>query len=446
MEKPNGISSIEALTERFIAAFPPHSTGPRTVGREAEYPVVTANGQCADVRRLWSYLLTDGDLTPQYGPRQTPYWLSAGRTKRQQSEMVVGLQGEDFSYALEVGIGTVEINTRPCSDLLTLRAIQERAVRRLVRAAAQLGWLVLGYGIQPRTPPSLRIMAPKDRYLSLYRAMGDAWLWYTVTASDQLQMSICAAEMVEILNYGNLIAPLLIALCGNSPIYNGKPSPFCSAREGHMARILAQEQRHGMPRHPYASIADYIETVSQATHLIRKADGTVVLGTRTFADYLREVGPDYDAFLYHEHYVWNSARLRAAYGTIEIRPCCQQPWTEHMAAAALTLGLIEASQPMSDYLQELFGADYWQEMRNFHEQVISLGLAAPRPAPTFWSHIVALAEEGLRNRGFGEERLLSPIWRRLDRRVNPAQRARQIFAIDGMAGLLRHACVTPTVR
>ena len=32
--------------------------------------------------------------------------------------VIVGLEGEDYSYALEVGLGTVEINTRPCRESL----------------------------------------------------------------------------------------------------------------------------------------------------------------------------------------------------------------------------------------------------------------------------------------------------------------------------------------
>ena len=433
--------SIHALADRFTAAFPPTLSGPRTVGREAEYPVVTATGVCADVRRLWPLLLADGDLTPQYGARQQSAW-SPATGRREQTEMIVGLTGIDFSYALEVGVGTVEINTRPCTDLLTLQAIHERALRRLVRAATRHGWLVLGYGIQPVSPPSLRLMTPKPRYLSLYRAMGDAWLWYTVTASDQLHVAICEREMMQLLNYGNMIAPLLIALCGNSPIYRGRPSRFCSAREGRMAQILTQEERHGLPRRPYTSMADYIERIAQATYLIQKADGDVVPSSYPFTAHLEAHGADYDAFLFHEHYVWNSARLRSAYGTVEIRPACQQPGREQMAAAALMLGLIEAVEPIFAYITHALSVNYWDEMRHFHEQAIAVGLAAPPPQPDFWQQIVTSAEEGLRNRSFGEERLLAPIWQRLARRVNPAQRARQIFAIDGMAGLLRHARIS----
>lgn len=426
---PEVTAIIARLAERFIEGFPTTITQPRVVGREAEYPVVDGQGRAADVRRLWDRLNARGDLKP--------------KTDGPNSRLVVGLEGADYSYALEVGVGTVEVSTRPCQDLFEIEAIMEEAVTRLVVAALDYGWQLLGYGIQPVTPASLSLMAPKQRYQSLYRAMGQEWLWYSVTASDQVQVDIGRDEVIHMLNFGNLMAPVIIALCANSPIYAGTLSPYCSGREGQMAAIHANEHRHGMPARPYTSIEDYIATVSEAIFLILREDNLVVPSSQRFIDYLAEHGPDYEAFLFHEHYIWNSARVRVAYGTVEIRPACQQPWEEHMAAAALGVGLIEASVEIDQFVQSALGSEYWSIMRTYHRQVIRTGLAAPQPTTDFLPRIVALAEEGLRRRGRGEERLLAPLYLRLERRLNPAQRNRSIFQSDGIAGLLRRAAIRP---
>ena len=425
-------ATIHTLATQFSAAFPPQLDGPRTIGREAEFPVVNNRGEAADVRRLWDALMAPGDLTPKFEPTATP-----------GHEFIVALHGADFSYALEVGVGTVELNTRPCRTLFELQAIQERGMERLARAAARYDWRVLGYGIQPVTPPSLRIMSPKQRYLSLYRAMGAPWLWYTVTASDQLHVAIGRDEMVEMLNYGSLVTPIIIALCGNSPIYGGKESPYCSAREGVMAAIRANEHRHGMLARPMASLVDFVETLSQSTYLIVNAGGQIVPSSQPFSQYLAQHGADYPAFLYHEHYVWNSARLRAAYGTLEIRPACQQPWDESMAVAALNLGLVEAMPEIGALIRAKLGEEYWTMMQTYHRQAIRFGLYAPQPGSDLLSSVLTLAEAALARRGFGEERLIAPLWRRLDRRMNPAQRARVVFRHDGMAGMLSHATIRP---
>jgi gamma-glutamylcysteine synthetase len=421
--------AIARLAEEFTQRFPTKVTQPRVVGREAEFPVVDSQGRAADVRRLWDTLLAGGDLK--------------AKTDGPDSRLVVGLEGTDYSYALEVGVGTVEVNTRPCHDLFEVEAIMEEAVTRLVVAALDHGWQILGYGIQPVTPATLTLMSPKQRYQSLYRAMGQEWLWYTVTASDQVQIDIGRHELVHILNFGNLMAPVIIALCANSPVYESELSPYCSGREGQMAAIHASEHRHGMPVRPYRSIEDYVATVSESTFLILREDNVVVPSHQRFTDYLAEHGPDFDAFLFHEHYIWNSARLRVAYGTVEIRPACQQPWDEQMAAAALGVGLIEASVEIAAYVQAALGEDYWTIMRTYHRQVIRTGLAAPQPAPNLLAKIVDLAADGLRRRGQGEERLLAPIYHRLERHMNPAQRMRYRFQSDGVTGLLRRTAIRP---
>ncbi len=412
------------LADRFAASFPLSLPGARTVGREAEFPIVGQRGEAVDMRRLWNVLLEADDMQAEYG------LASAGRPP-----FIVGLKGYDYSYALEVGLGTIEINTRPCRHLFEVEAIIQAAVSRLVHAAARFGWRVLGYGVQPASPPSLGLMAPKQRYLSLYRAMGDPWLWYTVTASDQLQFAIRRDEMLHMLNYGNLMAPVIIALCANSPVYAAQLSSFCSAREGVMAAIRANEHRHGMPPAPFTSLHDFVRTLAQASYLIVREGGEVLPNSRPFSAHLAANGPDFQAFLFHDHYIWNSARLRAAYGTLEVRPACQQPWGEQMAAAALILGLAEASLPILAYIQNILGGDYWERLRIYHQQATQYGLRAPQPAPDFLTTIVMQAQTGLRARGFGEERLLAPIWTRLDRLQNPAQRARMIFQSDGLAAM-----------
>ena len=422
--------AYQTLAARFAAAFPERLAGPRTVGREAELPVVGPTGEAVDARRLWEPLLADRDLEPEYGP-----------SRPGQRDFIVGLKGRDYSYALEVGLGTVEINTRPCQHLHEVRQFTEAAVGRLVSAAAHFGWRVLGYGVQPVSPPSLRIMAPKQRYLSLYRAMGESWLWYTVTASDQLQMAITRDEMTSLLNFGNLMTPVIIALCANSPVYGGKLSPYCSAREGVMAAIRANEHRHGMIARPMQDVEDFVATMAQPTYLIMRDSGQIIPSSEPFTAYLERHGPDYSAFLFHEHYIWNSARLRATYGTLEVRPACQQPWDEHMAASALMLGLVEAATEIAAYVAAALGTDYWERMRVYHQQAIRHGLAAPQPAPGFLQHLLKLARAALERRGFGEETLLPVLQRRLERGMNPAQRVRAVFASDGMAGLLAYATI-----
>lgn len=95
------------------------------------------------------------------------------------------------------------------------------------------------------------------------------WLWYTVTAANQLHVAIShARDDADALRQPDH-ADRWIALCANSPVYAGKEDPTCNAREGVMAAIRANEHRHGMLVRPMHDLADFIETIAQATYLDR---------------------------------------------------------------------------------------------------------------------------------------------------------------------------------
>lgn len=61
-------------------------------------------------------------------------------------------------------------------------------------------------------------------------------------------------------------------------------------------------------------------------------------------------GASYDDFLFHDHYVWHSARPRPKQATIEFRAACQQPLDDQQVVAALSLGIVENHSQVYDYL------------------------------------------------------------------------------------------------
>jgi hypothetical protein len=114
-----------------------------------------------------------------------------------------------------------------------------------------------------------------------------------------------------------------------------------------------------------------------------------------------------------------------------------------MAAAALGLGLIEAAGTIEAHLDRLFGSNTWPALRAYHQQVIRQGLAAAQPAPDLLAQIVTLAAGALKQRGYGEEVFIEPLFDRLARGLNPAQHARQIFEQGDLAQLLAQTTVPP---
>ena len=451
--EPSLHRAYEALADHFAAHFPTQLQGPRTVGREAEFPVVDQSGRAADIDRLWPLLLADetGE-SASFAPLKV-------KKDAVNTDLIVGLDGAAYSYALEVGKGTIELNVGPYTTLFELESAFRTAVERLVRAAARLGWRVLGYGVQPLSPATRDLLSPKQRYHALADIMGDDWIWYTVTASDQTHVDISRDEAVSVLNFAILMAPVVVALCANSPVVAGALTGDCSGREGRMIGALYGE-RHGMIARPYADLTDFVAHLSRMPALLYREGERLLPDGRPFAEVLRAdygiggsggaaLSPDcFEAFLLHDHYIWHSARLRTAYGTVELRPACQQPPQELMAATALYLGLVEGREQITDYLQTALApageergnpdpmSASWSRLREYHYEAVRAGLAAPEPVPGFLADILELVAAALARRGYGEEGMLAPLWQRLERRENPAQGVRRVFAEKGLEGLI----------
>ena len=420
--------TIERLSKRFAAHFPPRRRGLRRIGREAEFPLVWPDGRAGDVTLLWEPLLSEPGARPSYDD-------PAGR------ELIVRVDFPDAAYEVEMGRATVEVVLPPKEDLFALEAASRAALARLVRAARTRGMVLLGYGIQPRTPGGPGLMTPKRRYFALSRAVGWPWMYFTSTASDQIQVDITRDELVEAVNVLNLLSAPIIALTANSPVYAGRRGRFLSGREGLLATL--GEGRHGMTPRRFALLEEFLAFVCAQTCYVLPAGRRFPRFGRPFTSYLDARGPRitetlWRAYLWHEHYVWNSARPRVDYGTIEVRPACQQPPEEPMAAVALCLGLVEALPEARAFLQERLSGNLWATMRAYRWAVVRDGLRAEEPIPGLLAGLVALAGKGLRLRGRGEDRFLDPIRRRLDARTVPADRAVRLFQQGGVPAIVRH--------
>ncbi len=416
------LPAIGTLAERFAASFREAPRPLRLIGREAEFPVVMPDGRAGDVLRLWEPLLTQGNFSPQYDDPQT-------RT------LIVGLHGPDGRVEVEVGRGTVELVLGPYEDLWQLGEGSARLLGRVVAAARVLGMRVLGVGIQPRTRGSLNLMTPKRRYVALQRAIGSSWFHMTTTASDQVQLDITRGELLDAINVLNLLSAPLIALTANSSVYGGRAGRYLSGREG-LLRNLG-EFRAGMTPGPFGSLEEFIAYICRFPCYVLSDERGFHLYNRPFEEYLKEHGADFETYLWHEHYTWNSARARVNNSTIEIRPACQQPPEEPLAAVALSLGLVEGLAEAKAYLETVLADDFWSVMRRYRVEAIIHGIRAREPAPGFLKEVLRIAQEGLARRGRGEEIFLAPLWERLKQHTIPGDTNRQILRREGMDAFLR---------
>ena len=207
---------IVDIAEQYGAKFR-KTLGPvRRIGREAEFPVVWPDGRGADVSLLWAPLLRQGGLEPVH----------------EDDGLLIGARGRDVAYQAEVGKATIELSLGPYDDLWELQHGLNRALDRVIRAAEQCGLWVLGYGIQPRSRSSSRLLTPRRHYQAFYQAVGMPWLRLTTTAADQTHVDITRGEVLDAVNGMNLLSGPIIALCANSSVYAGRAGRYLSGREG----------------------------------------------------------------------------------------------------------------------------------------------------------------------------------------------------------------------
>jgi gamma-glutamylcysteine synthetase len=419
-------AALETLATEFRSRFPERVTTPRTVGREAEFTVVTADGSAADCARLWPHLL---DLP---GARALLDQPAPDGTR-----LPIGAETDRWFGVAEVGRGTVEVGVGPRTSLHELGDDLAEALGPLLGAAHRYGWLVLGYGIQPRTPATRSLMTPKRRYLTFLDIVGPSWLRFGLTASDQLQCALGRDELVPAMNAINAMSGALVALSANSSVYGGRAGTFASGREGLMRGMVREEHRHGSVPRAFADELDYVRWAAGFRCLVLPdgRDGFRLPGM-TYAELAAREGPSFEDFSYHEHYLWPSARPRSRLGTLEVRPACQQP-SAAVSIGALTLGIVEAREEVLELAAEIG----WDELLAYRRRAVRKGMGAEEPVPGFLVTLLDLAARGLRSRGLDEERYLAELGGRAERRRGPADEARDAFHEGGIRALVEATAI-----
>ena len=364
-----------------------------------------------------------------------------GHSAKRDAGMIIGVAGP-VDYLLEVGKGTIELVSPAVDDLWVLREVHEAAMVRLVRAADAEGLGVLGCGIQPVTSAEAELMSPKPRYQLLLEAMGRPWLGFAVTASDQLHVDIARDEITPLTNLGNLLTPVVIALCANSGVYGGHAGDQCG-RESLLSDVYPEHNRFGMLNAPIDDEVAWVARIAEMDCLIIPVEGDTYRFEGSFADRAAQLPNDevWAAFQHHERYVWNAARPRGAIGTLELRAACQQPWQSHDAAAALNLGLVCAGEKIAHFLTESL-PDPWPHFLDWRRQVARDGLVAKSAYSDIFHGVASLAVEGLQSRGRGEETLLAPILERLRVGRSPAAEGLAAFNSGGLPAYLDHYTVS----
>jgi len=451
------------IITKFKEAFSTNKIqSPRGIGIECEIPVVTEKGAVVPIdiiQNMFVYLAENG-----FKIEWDDYSGLMLAAKRMNIKSAERFDCHTDTITTDVGYSTLEIVLAPQDNLHALQSHFEKLLFLLMPYFEGQNCRMLGYGIQPLTPPSAKVMIPKERYrffekLSTSRIIppsegGDA-SFLTITASNQCHLEISLEDAIPATNVLNALSGLQIALQANSPIWKGKVDATHKATREILWESSFPNRRKQMGIPPkFDNIESYVNYLFQFKPLLVKRDKRYfkILNKRTFENFLLNESPtigealngqkrlikprqeDIDTLL---PFCYFNARLVPKHGTVESRMCCQQPPTETLTSAALTLGIIENLEAAED-LARKFPLKTWREIRKkasqytFNAHINELSIL-----PSI-QDLLDLANEGLKKRNLQEEVFLQPLYQRLEHRKSPADVAIEVFNTGGMKALLEH--------
>lgn len=311
----------------------------------------------------------------------------------------------------------------------------------------------------------------------------------TAISAHQAGVSIKLNEAIIITNELIKVTGLIVALCANSSIHNWKILPWQEWRIlvwdfRLISDKAGSEKLCGFPDRPFTSIADYLKyywsTSTTMLPPIREQGWIVPDEPINFLQYfvadqiaahdlvgntvtLKPVAKDLNLAMIlmwpfaKPHLVADPEKMSiqdffTAYQQdalekyledklvncyIENRIPAAAPVGEEMAIPALTLGLVNNISG----LQELTRCFTWDQWRELVYMTATNGLEVELESVEIIDlaqDLIHVAAVGLKNRRLGEEKYLSALQHRIDKRENPAQRTNRIFQKKGKAGLLEH--------
>ncbi|MGK0364314.1 MAG: glutamate--cysteine ligase [Saprospiraceae bacterium] len=405
----------------------------RGIGIECEIPIVTEQGEAIHldiVQAMFTHLGETGfELeTDEY----SGLLMAAKRINVKSAEKF------DFSIdtiTTDIGYSTIEIVLAPQKKLYTLQSHLLELLFFLMDFFESQNCRMLGYGIQPVSCPSKKILMPKERYSFLEKLSTTRFLpkseggdpsFLTITASNQCHIQIGLEDAVLANNVLNALSGLQIALHANSPIWKGKVDTTYKATREILWEFSYPNRLNqiGIPPQ-FENIESYVDYLCQFEPLLVQRNGTYfqILNKKTFKDFLLNESPTVGRALNGEEIIiepnaedikpllsfcFFNARLVPKHGTVESRMCCQQPPKKTLTSAALMLGIIENLQA-AQKLVEKFPLETWQEIRKeaakhtFHASVNGVSILP------MLQQLLDIAKEGLKNRNLQEEIFLQPL-------------------------------------
>lgn len=424
------------IFERFIR--PSVNKKTQYVGVEFELPLV--NLKHAPVDFAVVHTLVDAFL--EHFGFVPVAWDDEGAVCSAQSEE----NGDDLSF--DCSYNTLELSFGRVRDL---NRIEERfhSYYRFIRAFLRRhGHSITGMGINPRYLYNHREPVPNGRYrmllnhLNSYERYKVRMVFHNLpffglmACSSQTHIDVNRDELLRVLDIYNRLEPLKALLFANSP-YGGE---YLCARDSFWRCSMHGVNPHNVDGWDYgvSSIEELVAYIRSMSLFCTERDGKYLNFPPTpLVDYFNSEsvtgeywdGNGYKTFTFTPRledlkYLRSYKNVDLTFrGTVELRSACMQPVSEIMTVPAFDLGCKESMDELEALLHQskLYQQGYSpSELRELFVRRGLPGFVDREKLRHLLEQVVALAEQGLKKRGLGEEHMLAPLKERARRLSSPA--------------------------
>ena len=400
------------------------------VGIELEYPVVNLSGNATDVsltKQLLVYLLDNFDFqADKYDSDNNPIQL----IDKDSGDMIL----------FEVSYNTIEFAFAKAERISEVEERLDTYLGIIQPYLQNHNHELQGWGVNPNWAKNDNRPVKSPRYemlmdfLGLSKAKNNPFFhdypeYGSFICGSQVQLDVSKTSYLRVLNAFNQIEGPKAVLLANSDFW-GSDWDLALSRdvfwENSMHGVF--EENAGVFPKVFKSEDDYFSYLSEtAIFTAKRGDETYYFEPIRAKDYLSTpsvkarsihgevvtIEPSEEDFKTHRSYQFQDLTTR---GTVEFRSVCTQPFSATFAPAAFHLGLLVNLETLESILKdtslfEVFDYDYLRIRCLFSKKEISkddFKLILP-----LTEALLTCAEDGLKNRGFGEEVYLAPLQERL---------------------------------
>lgn len=432
----------EQLYQKYIA--PTKKKRKNYVGIEIEMPIINLNREAVDFTVI--HRITDCFM-------KHFQFQEAGRDEEGNIYSISDhVHGDILSY--DCSYNNLELSLGKEKELFS---IQHRFLSYYDFLQNELGkhhYTLTGMGVNPYRIYNHNVPIPNGRYRMLFHHLNsyknyDLPMFFheypafgTFSSASQVQLDVDYEELLSTIQAFSRLEPIKAVLFSNSVLLNEHEELLC-CRD-----MFWENSTHGINPHNVGmfdcsldseeDLLSYIESTS--IYCVERGEKYINFPPVNIMEYFEKpwvegeyyengvykkirVTPQIEDIQYLRTFKFEDLTFR---GTIEFRSVCCQPIQDAMTVAAFHLGLKQQLQALNELLEQdhviyhhgytagemrkMFVQQEWPSFVNQDELYVLVG------------KVLELAKKGLESREYGEERLLEPLFERMEKRTNPAKK------------------------